>query len=140
MTIDDATTMYLLLMSNAVLLSAAALAVIRFRQQCERLERFWSSPTGAAIADRKSEQDRLQIVTMMRLEQNLSDLQASVNALAIRPRKQASTAVYPLPIDNAVRMIRNGASIDDLTQTCGLNIGEARLLTKMHAAAGDKSV
>lgn len=135
MIIDDTATIYLLLMSNAVLLSAAALAVIRFRQQCERLERFWSSPTGAAIADRKSEQDRLQIETMMRLEQNLSDLQTSVNALADRPRKQTAPVAQPLPIDNAVRMIRNGASIEDLTQTCGLNIGEARLLTKMHGVA-----
>ena len=72
---------------------------------------------------------------MIRLEQDLSDLQTSVNALADRPRKQTAPVAQPLPIDHAVRMIRNGASIEDLTQTCGLNIGEARLLTKMHGVA-----
>lgn len=140
MTMYDTYAFYLLFISNAVLLSAAALAVIRFRQQCERLERFWNSPTGAAIADRKSEQDRLQLVTMMRLESNLADLQASVSSLASKPHKSLAPTARQLPIDNAVRMIRNGASVEDLRQTCGFNIGEARLLTKMHGgSAGTNS-
>lgn len=132
MTISDAHSLYLLLTANAVLLGAAAIAVIRFRKRCERLERFWNSPTGTAIADQKSEQDRLQLVTLMRLERGLNELQANVDSLASRPRKQATADVRQLPIENAVRMVRNGASVDDLTRTCGLNIGEARLLRKMH--------
>ena len=40
-----------------------------------------------------------------------------------------------LPIENAVRMARHGASIDELVRNCGLNIGEARLMQKLHSKA-----
>jgi hypothetical protein len=125
----------LLLLSNAMLLAAAAMAVVRFRRQCERLERFWSSPTGATIAGQKSDQERLQLVTTMRLEKHIADLNEKVATLSRNdPRKQRSATVRQLPIENAVRMAKSGASVEDLTRTCGLNFGEARLLTKMHGS------
>ena len=52
MNINDSYVIYLLLASNALLVTAASIAVIRFGQQFRRLEQFWNSPTGAAIADR----------------------------------------------------------------------------------------
>jgi hypothetical protein len=40
-----------------------------------------------------------------------------------------------VPLENALRMAKNGASIEDLTRNCGLNIGEARLMQKLHGKA-----
>jgi hypothetical protein len=34
-----------------------------------------------------------------------------------------------------MRMAKLGASIDDLTRNCGLNIGEAQLMQKLHGKA-----
>ena len=47
----------------------------------------------------------------------------------------ADSEVPPLPYENAVRMARHGASIDDLTRTCGLSANEARLLMRVHGGA-----
>jgi len=126
----------ILLLSNAILLAAAVVAVQRFRRQCDRLERFWNSPTGTAIADRKADKDRLQLVTTMRLEKHVAELHEKVAKLAATPARQSAPAVVrQLPIENAVRLAKTGASAEDLTRTCGLNIGEARLLAKMHGSA-----
>lgn len=137
MNIDESITIYLLLISNAALLSAAAIAIVRFRKQCERLERFWNSPTGAAIADQPSDLDRALALNTLRLERRLVQLQDKVDSLAISPEKSEPSPPQPhhLPIDNAIRMAKGGASVEDLSRTCGLNIGEARLLKTMHGAA-----
>jgi hypothetical protein len=136
MNIDESLSIYLLLIANAALLSAAAIAIVRFQKQCERLERFWNSPTGAALADQKSDQDRMQLLSTMRLERRLAQLQGKVDSLATTPAKSAPPPVTrQLPIENAIRMAKGGASVDELTRSCGLNIGEARLLRKMHGAA-----
>lgn len=39
-----------------------------------------------------------------------------------------------LPVEYAVRMARAGASVEDLVQSCGLNVGEAQLLLRLHAS------
>ena len=132
MSIPESYSIYLLLMSNAVLLAAAALAVMRFRQQCRRLEHFWNSPTGAAIADKKSEQARHHLLITMRLERRIRELQQKMNSVASKDRMPDPLVERQLPIENAVRMAKNGATIEDLTKTCGLNIGEARLMKKLH--------
>jgi hypothetical protein len=36
-------------------------------------------------------------------------------------------------------MARHGASIDDLIRSCGLNIGEAQLMRKLHGKIRDES-
>lgn len=52
--------------------------------------------------------------------------------------KKAPLPVPPLknelPVEYAVRMARSGASVDDLVRGCGLNIGEAQLLLRLHAS------
>lgn len=40
-----------------------------------------------------------------------------------------------LPVEYAVRMARSGAGVDDLVRGCGLNIGEAQLLLRLHSSA-----
>jgi len=137
MNINDSMTLYLLLVSNAMLASAAAIAIVRFQKQCARLQKFWSSPTGAAIADQQSDLERSLALSTLRLERRLAKLQAAVDGLSASPKEEAPEAKlsHPLPIENAIRMAKTGASVEDLSQSCGLNIGEARLLKTLHGEA-----
>jgi len=52
--------------------------------------------------------------------------------MAVRDRVEAKDNESRLPIENAVRMAKHGASIEDLMRSCGLNIGEAQLMRKLH--------
>jgi len=135
MNILDNNALYLLLASNAMLVAAAAIAVIRFRRQCLRLQHFWNSPTGAAVADKSSEQERQQLLVNMRLDRRLSDLQKKLQTISASDSGKSTPSERRLPIDNAIRMAKSGASVDELTRNCGLNIGEAQLMRRMHAKA-----
>lgn len=148
----------LLLASNALMAGAAAIAILRFKAQCRRLEAFWTSPTGTTLAGREASEAqppvpgsgapsgthaRAQIASQLRIEQRMNELQKKVETIAKRPAKlvAAPSAVNrPLPIDNAVRMARSGASVDQLTKACGLNIGEARLMQKLHGKAAHAAI
>ena len=131
MNIPDDQFLQLLLLANAILLTVASIAVGRFCLRFERMTRFWHSPTGAAIADKAAQHERQHILVNLRLENQLSGLQEKIDALAdVKPG--VNSAPHQLPIDNAIRMAKNGASIEELTRTCGLNIGEARLMQKLH--------
>ena len=131
MNIPDDQLLQLLLLANAVLLAAAAVALGRFCRRFERMTHFWQSPTGAAIADKASQHERQQLLVNLRLERQLSGLRDKIDVLA-NAEPNANLAPQQLPIDNAIRMAKNGASIEELTRTCGLNIGEARLMQKLH--------
>lgn len=39
-------------------------------------------------------------------------------------------------MDHAARLARGGASVDELTRNCGLNIGEASLMRRLHGHIG----
>lgn len=124
--------LYTLLTATAVLLAVAIIAISRFGRQCRRLEQFWNSPTGAAIADTSRPQDRQQLLINLRLERQLGQLQAKIDSLGADSPSSAGNAKRQLPIDNAIRMAKNGASVDELTRSCGLNVGEARLMIRLH--------
>jgi len=126
---------YLLMMSNAILLSAACMVLIRFERRSRRLEKFWSSPTGAALADTDQDKDKEQAKTMQRLEKGMEELQRAVKVTEIRKHRAQPSVERNLPIENAMRMAKLGASIEDLTRNCGLNIGEAQLMQKLHGKA-----
>ena len=137
-----------LLALNVVLLGATAIALLRFREQAQRFERFWDSPAGVSLAD-------VQSLALQRaeppkpaanpdLERNVAELSGIVRSLVRKDQAVREPAQARLPIDNAVRMARHGASIEDLIRNCGLNIGEAQLMRKLHgnaraAAATDAS-
>ncbi|HNP34411.1 MAG TPA: DUF2802 domain-containing protein [Woeseiaceae bacterium] len=135
MNILDSDIAYLVIVANALLLAAAALAILRFSSQYHKMRDFWRSPTGAAVADDKAESAAVHnlLQATARLEGRMAALQKQVEQLAKTPEAPVRNNVRPLPIDNAVRMARSGASVDDLTRTCGLNIGEARLMQQLHA-------
>ncbi len=135
----DSYYLYLLLTSNAVLVAIACLAVIRFERRWKRIEDFWDSPTGTALSESGDDEVREQMKATRRLEQRLGELQRTVKIMDMKEPKQRPPAErnlpIGLPIENAVRMARSGASIEDLTRNCGLNIGEARLMQKLHGKA-----
>lgn len=128
---------YLLLLSNAVLLAIACYSVVRIERRCKKVEAFWASPTATAIAANSDDENEQQMQMTERLEQRVGELQRTVKVMEIARSKPvpAPPPERNLPIENAARMARLGASIDDLTRSCGLNIGEARLMQKLHGKA-----
>lgn len=133
--ISETTALYLLLIANTILLAAAALAVMKVRRQMRRFQEFWSSPTGMSLAASKPDAEPTRPQANRHLERRVAELQSVVRTLAKREQPAASPRDANLPIENAVRMARHGASIDDLVRSCGLNIGEAQLMQKLHGKA-----
>lgn len=129
---NDYYFVYLLLMSNAFLLAVATIAVLRFERRWRRLESFWDSPTGAALSDENDEEIHRQMQATQRLEQRLGELQIAMKLMQKKEPHERPPVERNLPIENAVRMARLGASVEDLTRNCGLNAGEARLMKKLH--------
>lgn len=127
--------LYVLFGANAVLLAIASVAVLRFERRWKRIEQFWESPTGAALSDEADGEMRAQIEATKNLEKRLGELQRTVKIMDMNSPKESPPAERNLPIENAVRMARQGASVEDLTRTCGLNFGEARLMQKLHGQA-----
>jgi hypothetical protein len=86
------------------------------------------------------------------LAQQLSSLDARVNATATairrldeRIERQARPAAQPksTPAGGyraAIRLARNGASREDLMTNCGLSLGEADLVRRLHGAASGMEV
>ncbi len=149
MIVPDSTAFYLIFIAQSLLLGAACVALLRFQRRFRELEEFWQSPTGAMLADDQAETEEevppIQIMTVgteeallekLKLDQRVNDLQRRLNELAVRQVEEKPVPAIEfersLPIEHALRMAKNGASVDDLTRTCGLNIGEARLLQKLH--------
>ena len=133
--------LYLLLASNATLLMIATVAILRFEYRWRRIESFWVSPTGAALCDASDDEMREQMQATQRLEKRLGELQRTVKLMDMKTPEERHPLERNLPIENAVRMARLGASVEDLTRNCGLSVGEARLMKKLHgrtpaAAAG----
>ena len=123
-----------LLVCNAVLLALAIFSIARFERRCRRFESFWNSPTGVAVADDSSAEEvagvYLQATT--RLEQRLGELQRTVKVMELNAPVVSPAEERSMPIDNAIRMAQQGASVSDLTKACGLNVGEAHLMRKLH--------
>ena len=136
MSIDSVLTTNLLLFSNAALLAAATIALVRFRSQARRFEKFWDSPTGVSLADEQALNAQPKPAAEPRrnpeLERRVAELQSVVRSLAKQDQPPREPVEPGLPIENAVRMAKHGASIDDLIRSCGLNIGEAQLMRKLH--------
>lgn len=140
MEITSEMVMNLLLIANAVLLAAATIAIIRFRNQARRFEKFWDSPTGVSMADTQSLSTRPAPPPDPQLEKRVAELQSVVKTLAKKKQVIREPADANVPIENAVRMAKHGASIDELIRGCGLNIGEAQLMRKLHGKAQAASI
>lgn len=123
---------YLLFAANAALVAIACLALLRFERRWQRIENIWNSAAELARSDSASQDSLLKPQASQRLEQQLAELQRVVERMQTKVPRAAQVVERAAPIENAVRMARQGASIGDLTRNCGLNLGEARLLQKLH--------
>lgn len=128
----EAGAVFLLLASNAVLLGVACFSIVRFQQRFSRMEAFWASPTGTALAEDSSTENQEHLRIAQRLEKRVGELQRTVKVIGIKSPQSLPAEDRALPIENAVRMAKLGASIEDLTKNCGLNVGEARLMQRLH--------
>lgn len=133
---SESTVLYLLLISNAFLAAAACVAIARFQKLIRDSREFWTSPTGAAIrTGDSSEAEAAKVqnaVSDKDLERRLTALQNLVARMAKSAPPETNDIRTTVPVDNAVRMVKQGASVNDLTRNCGLSIGEARLVHKLH--------
>ncbi len=139
MDISTTFTTNLLLIANAAMLAAAAIAIIRFRQQARRFEKFWESPVGAAMAETEALNAQNNSAPDPELSRKVSELQSVVWKLAQKAPVAEQAPKKQLPIENAVRMAKHGASIGELMRSCGLTIGEAQLMRKLHGKNAARS-
>ena len=90
---------------------------------------FWDSPTGASEWAKSSP----DAVLSGFLEHRLAMLHEQIEELAKQKLPASAAQPAELPFEYAVRIAKHGASVDDLTRTCGLNKAEARLMWRLHA-------
>lgn len=113
---------------NVCLLAAAAIALARFRGLLRRPQAFWQSRLGAELyAESLAAKERSRV-----LMNQVFELEDAVERLAKRVPLRDDPVARVLPFEHAARMARDGASVDELRRRCGLNLGEARLVAKLH--------
>jgi len=112
-----------LVLSTTLLLGAASLAILRFH----RLLQTHLQPSGAAEKAAPTTDE------VEPLKQRISALQKAVDDLTRKEEMPQQAGRHDMPIENAVRMAKCGAGIDELTRSCGLKRGEAELLLRLHA-------
>ncbi|MGI9205876.1 MAG: DUF2802 domain-containing protein [Woeseiaceae bacterium] len=130
MTIVESYSLYLLMICNGVLAGAAAVAILRFQNMLKNQKSFWSSPTGVAMSSQPEGDEFLQAV-----EKRFTKFEEGLGNLS-RDNKVKSASPRSIPHENAVRMAKHGATVDDLTRTCGLSDIEARLVMRVHGNSG----
>ena len=98
---------------------------------------------------RLSAQHDLALAEIQRIAANLTELSAQVHELSLPSPMISRQAEPPAPppqpsvtpsgargYEMAIRMARSGASIDEIVAGCGTTRAEARLLRRLHCAAG----
>lgn len=133
--ITDTFVLSILLAANLLLLLVAITALQRIDARCRRLEEFKLHAASAVPVDTVAADDSGYASALEKLEKRLEIMQRSIMLVAVKTPEKNLPEVRSLPIENAVRMAKEGATIDDLTRTCGLNIGEARLMKTLHGNA-----
>ena len=129
MIIDDPIQLNLLLASNVLLLGATAILLLRLQHVAEKEGAFWDSPTGFSMQGQAEQRELLK-----EIDQRFSVLIDVVHNLS-NDKEPTESSRGGVPYDNAVRMAKHGATLDDLTRTCGLNANEARLLMQVHSGS-----
>ena len=129
MDIFDTYPLYALIASNAVLLFGAAIALLRFERLVKRHTSYWDSPTGASV---RAESNSDAVLSGF-LERRLAMLHDQIEELSKQKVPAAATQRAELPFEYATRIAKHGASVEDLTRTCGLNKAEAHLMWRLHA-------
>ena len=128
MIMDNYYSIHLLLISNALVVAAATIAILRLQRLLRNSTAFRENPTDSVMYAQGDRDNTKQLV-----DQRLSSLQKIVFDLARKQNTIQARAPEKLPLENAMRMAKHGASVEDLTRSCGLSKGEAQLLMRVHA-------
>ena len=70
----------------------------------------------------------------IRMGEELTALRQQVKRLEDKQHKLEQSDPQAMPYSQAARLVGMGASIEDLTQSCGLSKAEAELFVKLHAS------
>ncbi|MGI3131128.1 DUF2802 domain-containing protein [Halopseudomonas pachastrellae] len=70
----------------------------------------------------------------IRMGEELTALRQQIKRLEDKQLKLEQHDPQSLPYNQAARLVGMGASIEDLTQSCGLSKAEAELFVKLHAS------
>lgn len=70
----------------------------------------------------------------IRMGEDLFALRDQVKRLEDKQQRIEQHDPQSLPYNQAARLVSLGASVEDLTQSCGLSKAEAELVAKLHAA------
>ena len=128
MIIDEADFATVLLLATTLMLGAASLVILRFQRLVRESVQLPSSGVPA--------QPKPKAGAGEPLEQRISALQKIVEDLARKEETLQQAGRHDMPIENAARMAKCGAGVDELTRSCGLKRGEAELLLRLHANRG----
>lgn len=130
MNIENIDTLNLLLACNCILVAAATVAILRFQrstnQRASPLNDAAEATNASTTAAKPDSDDFLKAV-----ERRFATLENGIGSMR-RDSETGSAVARSVPHENAVRMVKHGATVDDLTRTCGLSDIEARLLMRVH--------
>ena len=135
MIFDETLLQPALWLTNALLIGMAGLLIVRLRKDVRLLktalaERAPATPVAAPDDDVRRLFDRHLAVLehyLTAAEQGSGDNSANVGGEAIPAAQTTST--------DPAELARQGASVDDLVNICGLNRGEAQLLMRLHGGS-----
>lgn len=120
-------TEYGLPIANILLLGASALALVRI-QRLLRSEKLYSKISAAASAAQRPALEQ----ALVHVSGRMRELQERIDALAKLEKVLAEPSARSAPMERATVLARNGASVDELARSCGLSIGEASLMRRLH--------
>ena len=122
---------YALPLANVCLLAAAVTAVFRLQKVLAGKAIYSKLAGGNAIEAQIAEIDEhCRIVS-----ERLGEIQDQIERFSHLERLLIGPVSREFPMEHAARLAKGGASIDELTRNCGLNIGEARLVRRLHGQA-----
>lgn len=70
----------------------------------------------------------------IRMGETLQEVSQQLKRLEDKQLKFEQQDPHTMPYNQAARLVSMGASVEDLTQSCGLSKAEAELVVKLHAA------
>lgn len=127
---------YALPAANLCLLAAAVWTLVRVQRVLAGKAIYSRLAGGSAIEAQIAEIDEhCRIVS-----ERLGEMQDQLEMLGKLERLLVSPVARELPMEHAARLAKDGASVDELARHCGLNIGEARLIRRLHGRPQAKRV
>jgi hypothetical protein len=122
---------YALPLANVCLLAAATLVVVRLQRVLAGKAIYSRLAAGNAIEAQVADIDEhCRIVS-----ERLGEIQDQIERFSHLERLLIGPVSREFPMEHAARLAKGGASVDELTRNCGLNIGEARLIRRLHGQA-----